>query len=108
MTEIGHEQHNLRQDWQRVDARILGQIVAAQNFLFVLPDEARIAEFFAEALRGVPGVTSCSVCLGDLPAPVGEVGEICRECVTLRKKGESTLVMPANFSCGLAARQDLR
>ncbi len=108
MTEIGHEQHNQRQDWQRVDARILGQIVAAQNFLFVLPDEARIAEFFAEALNGVPGVTSCSICLGDLPAPVGGAGETCSGCVTLRKKGESMLVMPPNFSCGLAARQDLR
>jgi signal transduction histidine kinase len=108
MMGVGDEQHNQRQDWERVDARILGQIVAAQNFLFVLPDEERIAEFFAEALHGVPGVTSCSVCLGDLPAPVGEAGEICRECVTLRKKGESLLVMPPNFSCGLATRQDLR
>ncbi len=108
MAEVGREQNNQSQDWQRVDARILGQILAAQNLLFVLPDEARIAEFFSEVLGGVPGVTSCLVCLGDLPAPVGAVGEVCRECVTLRKKKGGMMVMPPNFSCGLATRPDWR
>jgi PAS domain S-box-containing protein len=108
MAEVGREQNNQSQDWQRVDARILGQILAAQNLLFVLPDEARIAEFFSEALNAVPGVTSCLVCLGDLPAPVGATAEVCRECVTLRKKEGGMMVMPLNFSCGLAARPDWR
>ncbi len=108
MNDASREQNQPSQDSQRADARVLGQILAAQNFLFVLPDEARIAEFFSQALGQVPGVTSCFVCLGDLPVPVGASSEVCRECVTERKKVGETLVMPSNFSCGWAARQDLR
>jgi signal transduction histidine kinase len=69
--------------WERVDSRILGQLLAAQNLLFLLPDEARIGEFFGRALSGVPGVASCSVCLGTLPADPG--AEVCRTCVATRR-----------------------
>lgn len=92
----------------QVDARILGQILAAQNILFVLPDEARIAEYFSQALSGIPGVTSCSVCLGNLPAPIGTTHEVCSECAALRKLEDGSLIMPDNFSCRLTARQEMR
>jgi PAS domain S-box-containing protein len=108
MSEEERQQDDLDQNWQRVDARILGQLLAAQNLLFVLPDETRIAEFFSEALSRVPGVTSCFICLGDRPAPVDAAGEICGECVTLRRKEGGMSVMPPHISCGWAARQDLR
>ncbi len=106
MNEVERRHDSLNQDWQRVDARILGQLLAAQNLLFVLPDEARIAEFFSEALSSVPGVTSCFVCLGKT-VPVGAGSEICSECMSLRKR-EGELVMPPNFSCGWAAKQNMR
>src|ERR1035437_76612 len=101
MDEANSEQNNQNQDWHRVDARILGQILAAQNILFVLPDETRIAEFFSQALSGVPGITSCFVCLGNLSASSSPYGKVCNECATLRKKQGETLTMPQNFSCRL-------
>ena len=107
MNEVERQHNNLNQDWQRVDARVLGQLLAAQNLLFVLPDEARIAEFFSEALSKVPGITSCFVCLGKA-VPVGAGGETCSECMALRKREGEILVMPPNFSCGWAAQQDFR
>lgn len=108
MDDANLEQENRTQDWQRVDARILGQLLAAQNMLFVLPDEARIAEFFSQALKGVPGVVSCFVCLGNLPAPVSTSPEICKECASKRIEAEGTIPMPFNFSCNLAALQNVR
>ncbi len=107
MNKVERQHNNLDQDWQRVDARVLGQLLAAQNLLFVLPDEARIAEFFSEALNGVPGVTSCFVCLGKT-IPVGAGGEACSKCMALQKREGEILVMPPNFSCGWAARHDSR
>ncbi len=108
MTEAGRKQNNQSQDWPRTDTRILGRLLAMQNFLFVLPDEARIADFFSEALSEVPGVTSCFVCFEKLPASIGAVNEVCRDCVTLRKKEGGVLDTSPNFSCGLAARQGWR
>jgi len=99
---------NQEQDWQRVDARILGQLLAAQNVVFILPDEKRIAEFFSQALSEVPGIISCLVCLGNLPASSNPYGEVCDECATLRKKQEEIMIMPQNFSCRLATKQEMR
>ncbi len=108
MNEAEHQKDNQDQDWQRVDARILGQLLAAQNLLFVLPDETRIAEFFSEAFSKLPGIASCFVCLGNAVAPIGAGNEICSECMALRKKEGERLVMPTNFSCGWVTQQDRR
>jgi PAS domain S-box-containing protein len=108
MNEVERQHDNLDQDWHRVDPRILGQLLAAQNLLFVLPNEARIAEFFSEALSKVPGVTSCFVCIGSMATPVGAGSKVCSECMALRKKEGEMLVLPPNFSCGWAAQQDRR
>jgi len=108
MDKANQEQNNRLQDWQRVDARILGQILAAQNILFVLPDETRIAEFFSQALSSVPGISSCFVCLGNQLAQVKISDDVCIECAALRKKEYGSLIMPDNFSCGLASRQKMR
>jgi len=108
MADANQEKNNKSQDWLRVDARILGQILAAQNILFVLPDESRIAEYFSQALSGVPGIYSCIVCLGYQSAQDGVPHDVCIECATLRKKRDGALIMPNNFSCGLASKQDMR
>jgi PAS domain S-box-containing protein len=46
------------------DGIILGQLMAAQNLLYVLPDKKNIASYYAPLLLSVPGVRSCRVCLG--------------------------------------------
>lgn len=82
MTEVnrgqGEPAAGRAQDWLRVDARLLGQLLAAQNILFLLPDERRIAEYFSQSLRGIPGVSSCEVRLG----------------VEIPPRDERTLVLP--------------
>ena len=106
MTDQG--QNDGKQDWQKTEARVLGQILAAQNILFVLPDTTRIAGFFAQALVSVPGVTSCRVCLGDVSVQVGLDSDVCRACEVLRQEASETLAMPFGFKCGLADQHDIR
>ena len=45
-----------QENWQRADARVLGQILAAQNIVFTLPNTTRITEFYAQTLMSVPGI----------------------------------------------------
>jgi len=93
-------------DWLKADARVLGQILAAQNIEFALPDTTHIAEFFAETLITIPGIMSCRVCLEDVTIQKGEMGgEICEECQALQKKAAGHKEIPSykpDFRCRLA------
>src|SRR5512147_2814108 len=85
MSEAERQQNDPSQDWQKADARVLGQILAAQNIVFALPDTTRIAEFYAQTLISIPGITACRVCLEGRSVQAGEMeNSICAECETLR------------------------
>jgi PAS domain S-box-containing protein len=96
-----------KKDRQKADARVLGQILAAQNIDFVLPDTSHIAEFFVETLNTIPGITSCRVCLEGVTALRGEMDNgICEECLAYRKSAtgqeEISPFLPGfDFKCGL-------
>ncbi|MFZ2412349.1 MAG: histidine kinase dimerization/phospho-acceptor domain-containing protein, partial [Candidatus Methanoperedens sp.] len=102
-------QNSRKQDFKSADARVLGEILAAQNILFVLPNTTRIAEFFAHAMVSVPGVLSCHVCFGDISVHAGEpAGNVCREdCEAPRKELRDTIFMPSGFKCRLSQQPDI-
>ena len=112
MSEVDRLQNNPDQTWQQADARVLGQILAAQNIVFALPDTARIAEFYAQTLISIPGITACRVCLGDRSVLAGEMeGSVCAECEAVRHlAGEDNPLTPANSNvqCSLADQPDMR
>jgi two-component system, cell cycle sensor histidine kinase and response regulator CckA len=86
-----------------VDPRVLGQLLAAQNVLFVLPGAGQIGAFFAEALAIVPGVESAVVCLDGVVSPAGAAREACVSCaIHATGSGVAPSVTP-RFSCALAA-----
>ncbi|RJP47995.1 MAG: GAF domain-containing protein [Anaerolineaceae bacterium] len=95
-------------DRQKVDARVLARILAAQNIDFVLPDLPHIAEFFAETLLTIPGIHACRVCLQGVTIQKGTMKiEICEECRKSRmlssgQKELSPFLPDPNFKCGLA------
>ncbi len=99
-------------DWQKADARVLGQILAAQNIVFALPDTTHIAEFYAQTLISIPGITACRVCLGDRSVQAGEMASsVCAECEILRTLvGKDDILIPANsnLKCGLADQPGMR
>ncbi len=112
MSDEQHQQDRPTPDWQKADARILGQILAAQNMVFALPDSLRIAEFYAQVLVTIPGITACRVCLGGQSAQGGEmVGGVCPECETLHRlpREDEALVPPnADLNCSLADLPHMR
>src|SRR5512133_613923 len=72
--------------WQKADARVLGQILAAQNVEFALPDNAHIAEFYAETLITIPGIKACCVCLADVIIRKGDMApDVYMECQDMEK-----------------------
>ncbi len=109
---VKKESSDEKRDWQKADARVLGQIMAAQNIIFALPDITHIAEFYAHALISVPGIISCRVCLGHISAHAGEMdSSVCAECEIFRKTaGENNTFIQANpdFVCKLADQPDMR
>ncbi|MEW6401522.1 MAG: PAS domain S-box protein, partial [Chloroflexota bacterium] len=102
-----------KKDRHKADPRVLGQILAAQNIDFVLPDTTRIAEFFAETLATIPGTTSCRVCLQGVIVQKGEMDSvICEECKASRMKAsaqeEISPFLPGfDFKCVLGAQPDM-
>jgi len=96
------------QGWRRVDARILGQILAAQNVFFVLPDERRIAEFFSQAMAGIPGVASSLVHLWNRTVPDGVEGKICAECTSHRNEDGEDTIVSGDLTSGMAVDGDAR
>ena len=111
MSDVERKQDNPSQDWQKADARVLGQILAAQNVVFTLPDTIRIAEFYAQILISIPGITACRVCLGDRSVQAGEMeSSVCTECEILCSMvGKDNTIAPANsnLNCSLADQPDM-
>jgi len=95
----------------QADVRVLGQILAAQNIVFALPDTARIAEFYAQTLISIPGIAACRVCLGDRTVQAGDMeSNVCAECEARRHfAGEDSALTPVNthFKCSLADQPDM-
>jgi signal transduction histidine kinase len=95
--------NGLRADLPVAEARVLGRLMAAQNVLPVLPTPARVAEFYADALASIPGVSATRVCLAQASSEAGapRSGRFpCAGCEWLpAEPGGATL--PAGSSCRL-------
>ncbi|MBZ0306895.1 MAG: PAS domain S-box protein, partial [Anaerolineae bacterium] len=98
--------------WQKADARVLGQILAAQNIVFALPNITRITEYYAQTLISIPGIAACRVCLGNKSAQAGEMAvSVCAQCEILRPRTEEdNPISPSSpgFKCILADQPDMR
>lgn len=91
---------------READARVLGQILAAQNIEFVLPDIVHIAEFYAETMMAIPGVAACRICLEDVTIQRGEMQSmVCDECHAWQENAagqKEFSTSGGHFECGLA------
>jgi two-component system, cell cycle sensor histidine kinase and response regulator CckA len=98
--------------WQKADARVLGQILAAQNILFALHGTTRIAEFYAQTLISIPGIAACRVCLGNQSVQAGVMdSSVCEGCDAVRhvKAEDATfLSRTSDLRCNLAEHADMR
>jgi len=61
--------------------KVIGQISAAENIFHVLPSNKKIGDFSAQALKKVPGVASCCICIFGEPHPSGDLLPVfCEGC----------------------------
>lgn len=89
-------------DLKGIDSSILGQLMTAQNILFVLPARQKIAEFYTKLFSSVPGVASCRVCLGDSHSMEGEFSnEICFNCENINKSSDENSIYSKDLVCKL-------
>jgi PAS domain S-box-containing protein len=87
------------------DPRILGQLLASQGVLAVLPTAQHVADFYAHALSSIPGVSAARVCLAECSSQGGPVvPELCPGCAERRAGAQAgSAPDPAReFSCALA------
>lgn len=112
MNELERPPTESDQSQQHAAVRVLGQILAAQNVVFALPDSARMAEFYAQTLMSIPGIAACRVCLDDRSVRAGDLpDDVCVNCERLRRPAgkEHALEPPAvDFKCSLADEFDLQ
>ena len=101
-----------KMDWRKADVRVLGQVLAAQNIEFALPDITHVAEFYAETLFTIPGIIACRVCLEDVSIQRGEMEiGICAECQISRNKAGGQSEIPSyelDFKCELTTRPNIQ
>jgi signal transduction histidine kinase len=75
----------------------------------VLPTAERIAEFYADALATIPGVSAGRVCLGPTGAEAGDLDqEVCAGCRGRGSPLERQAVLPSARDCPLSALPDVR
>ncbi len=98
------EQGEQRDDVGKADARILGQLLAAQNVLSVLPTSQHIADFYARALLTVPGVSASHVCFPDARSHQGAHDGTCAGCQERRGARSGEAALAAGLDCELARR----
>jgi signal transduction histidine kinase len=92
----------------QADVRVLGQLLAAQNLLSVLPTEQHVADFYALALASVPGVSAADVCLPGGSSRTGARGaEPCAGCQVLRSAAEEGATLSREFTCKLGDLPDI-
>ncbi|MFO7913705.1 MAG: ATP-binding protein, partial [Desulfotignum sp.] len=61
--------------------KIIGQLSAAENIFHVFPSNDKIGDFAARALKKVPGVAGCSICICGEPRPSGDLlPDFCDGC----------------------------
>jgi hypothetical protein len=53
--------------------KVIGQISAAENMLHVFPSNKKIGDFSAQALKKIPGVARCRICISGEPLPSGDL-----------------------------------
>ncbi|MCF8074987.1 MAG: PAS domain-containing protein [Desulfotignum sp.] len=61
--------------------KIIGQMSAAENILHVFPSNKKKGDFSAQALKKIPGVVRCGICVCGEPSPCGDLlSDFCEGC----------------------------
>ena len=90
----------------KTDARILGQLLAAQSTFSLFSEPRKMGEFVQRAVKEVPGLISCAVCLpgAERPRLGNEPVTECADCDVLKVGIDHDPGSP----CRLSGRDNIR
>lgn len=64
-----------------LDPKVLGQLLASENIINILPTEQKIGEFTVAVIKTIPGVSGCKLCIkGIWIEPEKGKGTPCARC----------------------------
>jgi nitrogen-specific signal transduction histidine kinase/ActR/RegA family two-component response regulator len=87
-----------------IDVKILSQLIAADNMLHIFTSSRKLGEFVTRALKIVPGVASCGICISGISGPLGDFKENqCRNCPVIHEDSERIL----RDKCSLMEQEDI-
>lgn len=103
--QLSNGEHN-------ADATVLGRILAAQKVPLALSDAGKIVEFYTQALKAVPGIADCRVCLGNFATQSDLIcSSDCAECElsqTTNKSNNIVVPIQPDFECKLSNQPDIQ
>jgi PAS domain S-box-containing protein len=78
--------------------KVIGQISAAENMLHVFPSNKKIGDFSAQALKKIPGVVRCRICISGEPLPSGDLlPGSCEGCAIVSRSVSSDQELVCRF-----------
>lgn len=83
------------------EAKVVNQLMAALNMLYVLPGEVELGEFTVQALKNVPDVDSCSFCIRGVGTVIGDFSKEAEAVVEAMSKisadeNDLSVILPAD------------
>lgn len=65
----------------KANVKVIGQISSAENILHVFPSNKKMGDFSAQALKKVPGIARCCICICGESNPSGDLLPVfCEDC----------------------------
>ena len=56
----------------KLEAGVVSQLIAAHNMLYIFPDKIKSGEFVSQALKNIPAIEKCSICIRGIDKVIGD------------------------------------
>lgn len=69
-----------------LEVGVVNQLMAAQSMLYVLPSEVKLGEFVSQALKTVPAIDRCSICIRGADKVIGDFSREAEKIIEAMRK----------------------
>ena len=69
-----------------LEVGVVNQLMAAQSMLYVLPSELKLGEFVSQALKSVPAIDRCSICIRGADQVIGDFSKEAEKIIEAMRK----------------------
>lgn len=69
-----------------LEVGVVNQLMAAQSILYVLPSELKLGEYVSQALKSVPAIDRCSICIRGEDQVIGDFSKEAEKIIEAMRK----------------------